>query len=239
MRPLHPDIELRILHTSDVHIDSIAACAAVKSIVDAANRLEVDLLIIAGDLFDNARISDEVVYSALTELKRLRMPPVLIPGNHDQLDDRSIYRRVDIKDVCPSLRFISAPEGETLDFDELNLRVWGRAMEDHNPGFHPLEGVPPRNDGLWHLAMGHGYFFPSGQVPDRSSPILSEEIEATGYDYVALGHCHVFRDISQKGVKAFYSGEPHPPFQEEEQGHVALVHLHPAKGVRVERVPLS
>ncbi|MBI4298664.1 MAG: metallophosphoesterase [Chloroflexi bacterium] len=217
----------------------MASCATLKSIVDTAHRLEVDLLLIAGDLFDHSRLDVGVIQGALAELKRLHIPQVLIPGNHDQLDQGSLYHRVDMKSLFPSLRFISSHEGETLTFDELDLKVWGRAMDDHNENFRPLAGITPRDNGMWHLAVAHGFFLPSRPIYVPSSPIMAEEIEATGYDYVALGHAHAFRDVSQNGVKAYYSGAPHLGVTDDEQGHAALVRLHPSRGVSVEQVPLD
>ena len=48
MNGSRPDNEVRILHTSDNHIDQISTCAALGKVVDKANELEVDLVILAG-----------------------------------------------------------------------------------------------------------------------------------------------------------------------------------------------
>jgi DNA repair exonuclease SbcCD nuclease subunit len=56
--------------------------------------------------------------------------------------------------------------------------------------------------------MGHGFFYPERQRPERSSPIFADEIRDSGWDYVALGHQHVQTDVSQGRVLAFYSGAP-------------------------------
>ena len=95
-----------------------------------------------------------------------------------------------------------------IEFPDLDLVVWGRAMEEHTPSFQPLAHIPTRHDQRWHIAMAHGFFYATRQQPDRSSPIFADEIRDTGWDYVALGHQHVLTDVSQGQVTAYYSGAP-------------------------------
>jgi DNA repair exonuclease SbcCD nuclease subunit len=95
---------LRVLHTADVHLDSdgygnAAAQAAHRErgrrvwsrIVDRAIADRVDLLLIAGDLFDHNRVPDETIAFVRGELARLRQPVVILPGNHDALATGSIH----------------------------------------------------------------------------------------------------------------------------------------------------
>ncbi len=77
--------------------------------------------------------------------------------------------------------------------------------------------------------MGHGLFMDVPAMPLRSSPISPDEISGASCDYIALGHVHVFRDVSQGGVPAFYSGAP----SGSHAGAVALVELDPDSGVAV------
>ena len=81
-------------------------------------------------------------------------------------------------------------------------------MEEHTPAFQPLANLPRRDDRRWSIAMGHGFFYPERQRPDRSSPIFAEEIRDSGWDYLALGHHHVATDVSQGPVTAHYPGAP-------------------------------
>ena len=64
-----PPRRLTILHTSDCHLDGDAPWrdgrhatsehfAAFRAVVDRAIALDVDLVVIAGDLFDSNRASD-------------------------------------------------------------------------------------------------------------------------------------------------------------------------------------
>ena len=69
----------------------------------------------------------------------------------------------------------------------------------------------------------------TAQKPFRASPISPDEIAMAPCDYVALGHVHVFRDVSQNGVPAYYSGAP----SGSQTKTVAIVDLDPVSGVSV------
>ena len=227
---------LRVLHTADIHLDSDYGAEqrersrlVLRRIVDRALGDDADLVVIAGDLFDHNRVPDEAVAFARAELDRLRQPVVILPGNHDALYPNAIYDRHDFTSASGHVRVIRRFEGETLDFPELDLVVWGRAMQEHEPSFSPLAHLPARDERRWSLALGHGFFYDERQRPDRSSPIFADEIRDGRWDYFALGHHHLQTDVSQGGVAAWYAGSP---------GTVLMVHL-TVDGVRVEPRPLD
>jgi DNA repair exonuclease SbcCD nuclease subunit len=108
-------------------------------------------------------------------------------------------------------------------------------VNDHSPQFRPLEGLPPRPENGWFVSMAHGLFVDSRQDAHRSSPVTPEEIALAACDYIALGHVHVFRDVSQNGVPAFYSGAP----SGYQARTVALVDMVPDEGVTVSALPVA
>jgi DNA repair exonuclease SbcCD nuclease subunit len=248
-----PRRSLRVLHTADVHLDGDVGGTSdqqaayrergrhvLQRIVDRAVADEVDLLLIAGDLFDHNRVPDATVAFVRAELARLRQPVVILPGNHDALYTNSIYDRHDFSAGARHVHVIRQLDGETLVFPELEVSVWGRAMEEHVPTFQPLAHIPRRDDRRWSIAMGHGFFYPERQRPDRSSPIFADEIRDTGWDYLALGHHHARADVSQGHVTAHYAGAPmlewragHP------DGTVLRIDFSTDDGIRVSPRPLG
>jgi exonuclease SbcD len=238
---------LRVLHTADVHLDSDgygdtgeqAAHRArgrrvFQRIVDRVLADEVDLLVIAGDLFDHNRVPDETVAFVRAELDRLHQPVVILPGNHDCLRANAIYDRHDLTAGAGHVRVIRRLEGENIAFPELDVVVWGRAMEEHEPAFSPLAFLPGRDDRRWCLAMGHGFFYGERQRPERSSPIFADEIRDTGWDYIALGHHHARIDVSQGPVTAHYAGAPMLDGRDgNPEGVVLRVDLSVEHGIRV------
>jgi DNA repair exonuclease SbcCD nuclease subunit len=237
-----------VLHTADVHLDSDAYGNAqlqvahrdrgrrvFQRIVDRALTDQVYLFLIAGDLFDHNRVPDETIAFVQAELNRLRQPVVILPGNHDALRTNAIYDRHDFTAGASHVHVIRRLSGETIDFPELEVVVWGRAMEEHELEFRPLAHIPERDDWRWCLAMAHGFFYPQRQRPERSSPIFADEVRDTGWDYIALGHHHVQTDVSRGSVAAYYAGAPmiewgggHP------EGAVLRIDFSVDDGIRVE-----
>ncbi len=218
-----------ILHTADLHLpekmgdsrggkdaDQQVPFRSLRAIVDTANNLEVDLVLFSGDLFDTYQPSQEVVFFALEQLSNLRPPAILIPGNHDCLGEANTFNKPEWtgRDMNPYV--VTQPHGESLEVPGLPMVVWGRAMVDHSPDFQPLEGLPLRQDDAWHVAMGHGFYYEDANSNGRSSPIHADQIRTSGWDYIALGHKHLYTDVSQGGVKAAYSGAPVPSWSHEE-----------------------
>jgi len=246
--PRSPHRPLHLIHTSDVHLESDTFGSGPKGdvfrdrvrqafsgVIALANRHQADLLLIVGDLFDSSRVSDEALGFAMSEIGRAQMPVVMVPGNHDAHDERSIYAAMPADILPANLHLILEPEGRTINFPHLGARLWGRALVEHSPEYRPLSGMPAPAPDKWNIALAHGFFTEDSETY-RSSPITPAEIEASAYDYIALGHIHVFGDVSQGATRAFYCGTPAPLYASEEAGWVAHVTCLPGEPVRIERV---
>lgn len=247
-----PRRSISVLHTADIHLGSdsygsderraeheLRYRGAFSRIVDRALADRVDLVLIAGDLFDHNRVPDETIDFVRGELARLVQPVVILPGNHDAHYPKSIHDRHDLAAGAPHVRVIRVLDGETIELPELDTVVWGRAMEEHEPAFSPLAHLPGRADGRWCLAMGHGFYYDARQKPDRSSPIFAEEIRDSGWDYVALGHQHVQTNVSHGAVTAYYPGAPATEWSDPApDASVLRIDLSEAHGVRVVPRPI-
>ena len=155
----NPARKLRLIHTSDTHLGDPAGHPrseeVLASVVDAVERLNGDALLLAGDVFDNERVSDAAVEQFVGQMARLDVPVIVLPGNHDLAHKTSVYLRPPFEEAPANLRILSDPDGETVDFPELGLELWGRAMLSHTPQFHPLDGMPEPSEGNWLVAMAH------------------------------------------------------------------------------------
>ena len=203
----------------------------LASVVDAVARLEGDALLLAGDVFDNERVADDVVAHFVAEMARVDAPVIVLPGNHDLAHRTSVYRRDPFFDAPDNLRVICDPSGETLSFPDLDLELWGRAMLSHTPDFRPLQGMPEPADGRWLVAMAHGHFHFENDRDQRSSPIYPEDVAAASCHYLALGHWDRHADVSRADTTAVYSGCPYGPIGAPDQGAVCVVDLDPVTGV--------
>ena len=233
--PSNPGRRLRLIHTSDTHLGDPAghprAEDALASGVDAVERLDADALLLAGDVFDNERVSDEVVARFVAQMARLDAPAIVLPGNHDLAHRTSVYRRSPFEEAPDNLWVIRDPDGETLAFPDLCLEIWGRAMLSHTPDFRPLAGMPEPTQGRWLVAMAHGHFHFENDRDQRSSPIYPDDVAASGCHYLALGHWDRHADVSGSATTAVYSGCPYGPIGAPDKGAVCVVELDPETGV--------
>lgn len=244
-----PTQSIRIAHTSDVHLDGTGrnnnfegfknvAEYSFARVVDGVLEESCDLFLIVGDLFDNARVPDSDFEFLRAQLSRIEVPVILIPGNHDLHDDKSLWTRFDWNSLKSNIRSITAEAGETIYLSDLNVRLWGKAMTDHAPENRPLSGHPTRDDLVWNVGLAHGQVVDirSGFV---SSMITKEEMAESGFDYLALGHVHVWDQWELGSTVACYPGSPVQSFASSRGGFFAVVDLSPEDGVSVtqRRIP--
>ena len=235
----------RILHTSDIHLDDYLGgkgdeSCAQRGLIDAVDKsieLNVDLFLLAGDLFDHNRVKDRCLEFATEQLARVRCPIVMITGNHDCLAEYSIYHRYEPETAGDHIHFIRDPAGAVIDFPELGIKVWGKGIVNHHPDNRPLERVPKKESGAWFIGLAHGYYINRG-ADIYSSLITAEQIEASGLDYLALGHVHVFSEMKHGNTLAVYPGSPNIN-QGTPEMTAAFVELLPREGVKVTRIELA
>ena len=238
----HNGKQIRILHTSDIHLGAShlreydpakigevndRAHHALKALVDLSIQAKTNLVIIAGDLFDHNRVDNPTIEFALRELHRAIVPVLILPGNHDCLVADSVYRRVCFSKVAPNVHIFTACEGERFSFPELDLAVWGKPITSYGGDLHPMAGIPPRSGERWQIAVAHGYYVGAQPEARCSFQVDEEEIVKSCQDYIALGHLPTFRCVCNTPVKAFYSGSA------SETGTVAIVDFLDGEGVQV------
>ena len=240
-----PSRPLRFIHTSDVHLESNAsqkheedfrnpAEYAFAQVVDAVVDSDCDLFLIVGDLFDSARIKQHDFEFVQRQLSKVDCPTVLIPGNHDLHDKNSVWRKFDPSDLGSNVHPIMEHEGNLLHFPELETTLWGRAMDEHSPEFEPLLGIPANSLDYWFVGLAHGQVVNS-RVEGPSSQITHDEIRTSGFDYLALGHVHVWDTFEFGDVKASYSGSPVEAFASSHGGYYAEVEIDSEQGVSVNK----
>ncbi len=200
---------MKILHTSDIHIDSPMSArlspmkikerrrelvANFSELVSAAIREGASAIIIAGDLFDSEHVSlkaRDTVLDVIT--KNANIAFFYLKGNHEG------DALTNIDTPLPKNLFLFG-EGWTY-YAADGLTIAGRSTCTANM-FDTLE-LPKDTKNIVVL---------HGELRDRSSsPDIIGRLDAVGHDidYMALGHYHSFSEtpIDRRGV-AIYSGTP-------------------------------
>ena len=240
---------LRLLHTADVHLgarhgdlgEQAAAqrerqFAAFSATVDLALAEKVDLVLIAGDLFDTNTQPRRSVERVAAQLKRLAdatIRTVIIPGTHDVYDRSSIYRAHDITAMAghpaaSGLVTVLTPESPELDIPALDVIVYARVFATKKAPASPFAGFHAESTEkrTWRIGMIHGSLLILGRTDHDDVVFNAEEIAASDLDYLALGHWHSFVQGKSGGTTYAYPGSPEAVAVDQDgAGNVLLVTL--------------
>jgi DNA repair exonuclease SbcCD nuclease subunit len=242
-------IMLKILHTADIHLGAkfsglgnIGASqrdqlrVTFKNVVAAAINERVNIVLIAGDLFDSNQQPQRNVDLVIEQFNLLgsnNIPVCLIPGTHDSLDSSSIYRKVDFERKCPNLKVFADGNMSCKEYPTLDLTVYGRPNLSNRSSISPLKGLTRSTSSKFHVAMAHGSFYIPEKIAEDDHVFRLEEVRASGMHYLALGHWHrVYRCPAEP--PAWYSGPPEWISGQTERGGVLLVSLSDTGEVKVD-----
>jgi DNA repair protein SbcD/Mre11 len=247
---------LRIVHTADVHLgarhadmgDQASAqrerqFAAFKTTVDLAIEERVDLFLIAGDLFDSntqPRRSVERVAAELARLAAAKVRTVVIPGTHDVYDRSSIYRAYDLEALAgsdPDDDFVTVltPARPWVHLAACDVVVFGPVFATKKAPTSPLQGLDTSvvPEATYRVGMVHGAVAIPGKTDGDDVVITTQEIAASGLDYVALGHWHSSQQARAGGVTYAYAGAPESvAIDQDRAGKALLVELDTKAGAK-------
>ena len=236
---MSPYPEAVIVHSSDLHLgvdDSFSSSdslAVLPKVLATATSVRADVVLLAGDTFDNHRQPVELLERAAHMMGDYRNSIVILPGNHDPLTPDSVYRRGGLAEI-PNVRILGLNVDQAVTFAEFDLEIWGRAHLDY-ADMSPLADPRPRST-RWQLAAAHGHYVDAERDPNRligSWLIHREELIATGSDYIALGHWNQATPVGTGEVAAYYSGSP------EYAGTVNVIRLRGNGRVEILQAPLN
>jgi DNA repair exonuclease SbcCD nuclease subunit len=213
---------IRIAHLADTHLGYRALYRAdletgrnqravdverayARAVADILIR-EVDLVVHAGDVFHHTRPSWQAMRSFLVETRKLGaagLPAVVIAGNHDTPRLRTSGSAFSVLALAlPEVRFVTGYDLEDVEFPELELLV---VAVPHGALTNPNPPVPSPWPGKRNVLVVHGLV--PGLLPRGGREPGEEELNPllldADFDYVALGHYHVW---GPQGHKAWYSG---------------------------------
>lgn len=211
---------MKILHTGDIHLDSPFTGVSPADAENAKRELrrtfsqmmhyaaenDIDMVLIAGDVFDCSFATPDTARVMARELEDVRIPVVIAPGNHDPYTENSIWKK---KAFPKNVHIFTKSELTCFTFESLGARVYGAAFTDANMKNCPLDGKRAEDDGKINLLLVHG---DTTDPFSNKCPVTASAISAFGADYTALGHIHnpaaANAALSAKGVNAAYCGCP-------------------------------
>lgn len=216
----------RILHTADWQIgkpyrwidDGQKQARLQQERVEVVGRIaeivrqeEVDVVLVAGDLFDSSTVPAATVMEVLEVVGSMSCPVLVIPGNHDHGGVGGIWRREDLQrqmqDRAPNLQLLLASEpvlvaGITVlpcpllrQHESRNPLLWLEQLE-----WQTLDSSAPR------VVLAHGSVQGFGG-DDSVNRLALDRLPSDELDYVALGDWHGLMSVDRQ---AWYPGTPEP-----------------------------
>ena len=251
---------MKVLHVSDLHIGKRVNGMSMlddqryilRQILDIAEKYQVSVLLIAGDVYDKASPSAEAVTvfdAFLTDAVAAGLRVLAIPGNHDSAE-RIAYAQglLEKQGVCLPPVYAGEVERVELEDEHGPVEFWllpflkpgdvrrffpdEEIGDDYSAALRAVLGACAIDQGKRNVVLSHQLVTAYGTSPDRADDEIKlggmDNVDVSVYDafdYVALGHVHRPQRVGRDTVR--YSGSPLKySFSEARYGKsVALVEL--------------
>ncbi len=201
---------LRVLHAADFHLDSAFGALSAENaklrrregrdmvgrLSNYVNQNAVDIVLLAGDLFDGALVYRETLEALSAALGAMNAQVFIAPGNHDPYTLHSPYATGAWPD---NVHIFSANEIEGVALPELGCVVYGAAFTSAEQSESLLRGFRAPDDGRTHLMVLHADLDAAAAQYD---PITREDVQKSGLSYLALGHVHRASGVERIGETA-------------------------------------
>jgi exonuclease SbcD len=216
---------VRFIHTSDIHLDTSFSGSGFPSrlgdrkrgairrtfrrIIEDARLNKIDFMLIAGDLFEQERITTDTFEFVKQQLESLQTIRVFIsPGNHDPFIKGSPYRE---EQWPANVHIFNEEEFQSVELPDLGVRVTGFGFVRASLENHHFRRLPVLPRGLFNIVVSHGSDIsrvPAGK--SRHGPFSVEEIAGKNVQYCALGHYHQQHRLHNPidAAQIWYSGIP-------------------------------
>ena len=251
---------MKVLHVSDLHIGKRVNGMSMlddqryilRQILDIAEKHQVSVLLIAGDIYDKASPSAEAVTvfdAFLTDAVAAGLRVLAIPGNHDSAE-RIAYAQglLEKQGVCLPPVYAGEVERVELEDEHGPVEFWllpflkpgdvrrffpdEEIGDDYSAALRAVLGACAIDKGKRNVVLSHQLVTAYGTALDRADDEIKlggmDNVDVSVYDafdYVALGHVHRPQRVGRDTVR--YSGSPLKySFSEARYGKsVALVEL--------------
>lgn len=211
--------EIKILHIADVHLGSDFRTLGRKAasrrndmkdtfidIIKLCKAEEVQLLLIAGDLFESWSVSED--YYELVREGFESIPDTIVAiaaGNHDPLTPDSLYLK---ENYWSDNVVIFPPHYTSYIFAPLELELWGASFSTPYAYSSMLKPNLPREPEYLQIGVIHGTTG-TDSLKNEYNPISLSQIAESGLDYLALGHIHKPSGVEKSSRTYFaYPGPP-------------------------------
>ncbi|MGD9017926.1 MAG: metallophosphoesterase [Desulfobacterales bacterium] len=226
---------LRFLHTSDWQIGMRAESAgpaalrlraerlaAAERAIEAAGAHGCQMILIAGDVFEDNAVDRLLVRKVGDILGAAEAPIFIIPGNHDPLTPGSVWEHHVWREK-KNITVVTGPEAIELD----DCILYPCPLREKYASKNPTAWIDARRALKPAIGMAHGNV-DGLPTEDPDYPIPRDTPARTGLDYLALGHWHSLSrfDDGEGACRMAYSGTHETTkFGERDSGEALVVDI--------------
>lgn len=187
---------------------------AIKRIGEVAQKSGAKFVLVAGDLFDSTRPSNENISLVCSAIGHLKIPVYVIPGNHDSGGPGGVWEldffKKEKERLAPNLIIIQEQE-TPVELDEIIIfpcpLLRRHETSDLTFWLRNSDMTEWQNSKKPRIILAHGTVQGfSGNEEDDETPanyLDFEKIDMSIFDYAALGDWHGTKKINDK---VWYSG---------------------------------
>jgi DNA repair exonuclease SbcCD nuclease subunit len=210
----------------------------VRRIGQLAIDRSVDAILVAGDVFERNEVGDQLIREALATMRQVKIPWLLLPGNHDPAGPASVWDRIE-RIGCPGhVHLLHSTEPVLLA--DGGLAVLPAPLTRKHQFTDPTEGFGQQVTSQAAVRVGLAH----GSLRNRLAPaaeqhnMISDTRADEGHlDYLALGDWHSCKEVAPR---TWYAGTPEPDDFDQDSGAVLIVELRgPGVAPTVERVQVG
>jgi DNA repair exonuclease SbcCD nuclease subunit len=210
----------------------------VRRIGQLAIDRSVDAILVAGDVFERNEVGDQLIREALAAMRQVKIPWLLLPGNHDPAGPASVWDRIG-RIGCPEhVHLLHSTEPVLLA--DGGLAVLPAPLTRKHQFTDPTEGFGQQVTSQAAVRVGLAH----GSLRNRLAPaaeqhnMISDTRADEGHlDYLALGDWHSCKEVAPR---TWYAGTPEPDDFDQDSGAVLIVELRgPGVAPTVERVQVG
>lgn len=185
-----------------------ASRRALENMTRLAIDQQVDLVVIAGDLYDGDwpdQNTGLAFVDQAAKLVRAGIPVLVIRGNHDAANLMTSSLPLP-KNPDGSEIFLRTGKAESRILEDIGIAVHGQSFRSRAETVNMAAKYPDPVAGMFNLGLLHTGLEGSSSHA-HYAPCTAMELTEKGYDYWALGHIHLRRDYAvQGGPPIVFSG---------------------------------
>ena len=202
---------MRFIHIADLHLGSSPEAEflwgknraeeiwdSFAAVIDACNEKEIDLLLIAGDLFDRPPVWADLDRAAKLFARLTATEVVMIAGASDYITEDSPWKTYPWQSW---VHMLSDKHCMNVQLGNINTSVHGCSYYAPTEGKPYLEDARPDKESEYQILLGY-----TGD--DNHMPADLSELSEKGFDYIALGYEH--RASVMQNMHIAYAGSLEP-----------------------------